>query len=119
MALRVPQSWKKRCKERHLNISYICRSAIFQALQQSEPVLRAGAMLKSKQQAASLWNALQPLVVRTISDGDREFLTEISAKSTHFKVLLVNVATPQELVILGEFLDQAEYAEEILQEVFV
>lgn len=34
-------------------------------------------------------------------------------------LLLASNATPHELIILGEFLDQGEYAEEILQIMYV
>jgi len=105
-------------QERGIEISYICRSALFQAMQQSDPVLRAGSKLKSKQQAAALWNAIQPLVVRTITPDFAEELTEKPVKTAIFRSFVMPGATPQEIIVLGEFLDQGEYAEIILQEVY-
>jgi len=117
--VRVPRSWKLKFKERSIDISYVCRSALFQALQQSEPVLRAGAKLHSKQRAAALFNALNPRIVATFTDEIRHELTRIPAKLPYFRSVLSQSCTPQELSVLGEFLDQTEYAEEILQEVFI
>lgn len=74
--------------------------------------------MKSKQQAAALWNAIQPLVVRTITPDFAEELTEKPVKTAIFRSFVMPGATPQEIIVLGEFLDQGEYAEIILQEVY-
>lgn len=118
ISVRVPDSWKRACHEKGISISYCCRSALFQAINQSDPVLRAGAKLRSKQQAASLFNALRPFFVRTITpDFDKKMDDQIF-KLPFFKDFFVQKAHPEELIVLGEFLDQGEYAEEILQEAY-
>lgn len=119
ISVRVPSSWKKKFQERGVEISYICRSALFQALQQSDPVLRVGSKLHSKQQAAALWNALSALVVRTIPEEFAQELKQNPVKLPIFRALVMPGASAKELIVLGEFLDQGEYAEEILQEVYL
>ena len=119
ISVRVPGSWKRTLKERGIEISYVCRSALYQALNQTDPVLKAGAKLRSKQRAAALFNALQPILVRTFDDKNARILSELPFKIQKFREILMPGATPSELQVLGEFLDQGEYAEEILQDVYV
>jgi hypothetical protein len=118
ISVRVPQSWKRTCHEKGIEISLVCRAALFQAINQTDPVLRAGAKLKSKQQAASIFNALRPFFVRTIpSDFDEKMKLQVF-KTPLFKATFLPLAEPEEVIVLGEFLNQGEYAEEILQEVY-
>lgn len=117
--VRVPPSWKRLFLERGINASYIARAALFQALQKSDPVLQAGARLHSKQRAAALYNALSEFLVRTKFPGFDELLAEEQVKLPYFKDFFLGKATPQEIIVLGEFLDQAEFAEEILQEIYI
>jgi hypothetical protein len=118
ISVRINPSWKRKFQERGISISLICRSALFQALQQTDPVLRAGSKMQSKQQAAALWNALRALVVRTIPVQFELELRKQIIKTPFFRSFCLPGAMPQELIILGEFLDQGEYAEEILQTVY-
>jgi hypothetical protein len=118
ISVRVPQSWKKNCHEKGISISYVCRGALFQAMNQSEKVLNSGSKFKSKQQAAMIFNSLKPLFVRTITPEIDQKLNESSFKTSVFRDIFLMRAEPEELIVLGEFLDQGEYAEEILQEVY-
>jgi hypothetical protein len=117
--VRVPPSWKIKFLERGINASYIARSALFQALQTSDPVLQAGSRLHSKQRAAMLYNSLSEFFVRTKFDGFDAKLAEEQVKLPYFKDFFLGKANPQEIIILGEFLEQGEYAEEILQEIYL
>ena len=118
LSIRVPSSWKRRLSERGIPISIVCRTALLNAMQQSDPVLQAGSKLKTKAQAASLFNALMPLRVRTLTPEFEPDLIKKPYKSQWFRAILIPKANPQELMILGEFLDQGEFAEEVLQEVY-
>ena len=118
ISVRVPHSWKKKFHERGIEISHVVRSALWLALNQTDPVLQAGSKLHSKSQAVSLFNALSPLRVRTLTPDFERDLAQKPIKSYWFRSLLIPKANPQELMILGEFLDQGEYAEEVLQEVY-
>ena len=118
ISVRIPYSWKMKLRERGIEVSYICRSALFQALQQSDEVMKAGAKLHSKQQAAALFNSL--VYIRsnyTFKQNEPELILK-SVKLPFFRTLIQPLCTAKELIILGEFLDQNEYAEEILQEAF-
>lgn len=117
--VRVPPSWKRLFLERGINASYVARAALFQALQKSDPVLQAGARLHSKQRAAALYNSLKEFLVRTLSEKDVHLLCETIVKTACFREICLPLANAQELIILGEFLDQAEFAEEILQEIYI
>jgi hypothetical protein len=120
ISVRVPASWKRRFQERGIEASQICRSALFQALQQSDLVLNAGSKLRSKKVAAALWNGLRETVVRTIPAEFEPELSKKIVKIPYFRKLLLSneSLSPNELVVLGDFLSQGEYAEEILSEVY-
>lgn len=117
--VRVPPSWKRIFLERGINASYIARSALFQALQKSDPVLQAGARLHSKQRAAALYNALSEFFVRTKSPEIDVEIAKSPVKLPVFRKLFLLQANAQEIIILGEFIDQAEFAEEVLQEIYI
>lgn len=99
-------------------MSYISRSALFQTLQTSPEVNKAGSKLHSKQQAASLFNSLLYIRSNLNFRENEEELIKIPVKLQFFRKIVVQICSPKELIVLGEFLDQGEYAEEILQEVF-
>jgi hypothetical protein len=87
-------------------------------MQDSDQVLSSGSKTKSKQQAAMLWNSLKPFFVRT-EPADLELqMRKNSFKTPTFRSIFLPRAQPTELVVLGQFLDQGEYAEEILCEVY-
>lgn len=119
ISVRVPQSWKRTISERGIKTSYICRAALFQAINQTDPVLRSGAKLRSKQRAAALWSGLSSVTVRTISEDHTKILTELPFKIIEFRKIMMPACNPAELQVLGEFLEQEEYAEEVLQDVYV
>jgi hypothetical protein len=118
ISVRVPHSWKRKFHERGIEISTVVRSALWVALNQSDPVLLAGSKIKSKQQAVSLFNALSALRVRTITPEFEPEMRQKVFKSAWFRSILIPKSSPQELMVLGEFLDQGEYAEEVLQEAY-
>ena len=119
ISVRVPRSWLKRFHDAGIEISYVARSALFQALQTSEEVNKAGSKLHSKQQAAALFNALSYIRNNVNFMQYTNELTKIPVKLPYFRMIALPICTPKELIIMGEFLDQGEYAEEILQEIFV
>ena len=115
ISIRVPASWKSKCQERAIPISHICRSALWQALNASDEILKSGSTIRQKGQAASLFNALLDLRVRTITPDLEDELKQKVFKTLWFRAIMIPKCSPQELMILGEFLDQGEFAEEILQ----
>jgi len=119
ISVRVPQSWVKTLKERNIPISHTCRSALYQQLNQSDPVLQNTGKLRSKQRAASLYHALTPVRVRTIDGNLAQNLTVHTVKLPLFRSILMKTCDPGELSVLAEFLDQGEYAEELLQDAFI
>lgn len=118
ISVRVPRSWLIRFKDAGIEISYVARSALFQALQTSEEVNKAGSKLHSKQQAACLFNAMAYIRNNLNFKQYEDELNKIPVKLPYFRMIAVPICSPKELIIMGEFLDQGEYAEEILQEVF-
>lgn len=118
ISVRVPTSWKAKCHERGIEISHVCRSALWMALNQSDQVVKAGAKLRSKEAAAQLFNALLDIRVRTISPSGENILAQNPDKMMVFREFLSPKCNPQELIILGEFLNQGEYAEDLLREVY-
>ena len=119
ISIRIPRSWKRKFQENGIKISYVARSALFQALQQSEEVMKAGQRMHSKQMAASLFNSLAYVRNNFSFKQNEKELCIRSVKLPLFRTMMLPLCSAKELIILGEFLDQGEYAEEILQEVFV
>jgi len=89
ISVRVPHSWKRKFSERGIKISDVVRSALWVALNQSDPVLLAGSKIKSKQQAVSLFNALSTLRVRTITPDFEPELRQKVFKSAWFRSILM------------------------------
>jgi hypothetical protein len=119
ISVRIPGSWKRTLSEKGIPISLVCRSALFQAMQQSEKVLSEQGKMRSKQHAAALFNALRPFFVRTTMSEFEERLRKNAYKTTIFRnFYLVRATEPGELTVLSEFLEQGEFAEEILAEVY-
>ena len=87
-------------------------------MNQSENVHRIGQKIRSKPQAAALFNGLAPLRVRTIDPQNEVIMQHSYQKMNQFRLFLSEKASPAELMILGEFLDQGEFAEEVLLEAY-
>jgi hypothetical protein len=119
ISVRVPGSYKRTCRERSINISFVCRAALFQAIQQSEKVLSGQGKMRSKQRAAAIFNSLRAFFVRTERAEITQKITNSKYKTEVFRDCYLHLALPEELVVLGEFLEQGEYAEELLQEVYI
>lgn len=75
--------------------------------------------MKSKAMAASLYNSLRPFFVRTDTPATEVLMKQNSWKVGVFREIFLPKATPEELIVLGQFLDQDEFAEEILREVYL
>jgi len=118
ISVRVPQNWIKTLRERHIPISHTCRAALYQQMNQSDPVLQNIGKLRSKQRAASLYYALSNIRVRTIDTQTAQNLAINPVKLGIFREILLKKCDPGELMVLAEFLDQGEYAEQILQDAF-
>ena len=117
VSIRVPGRWKRELAARKIKISPYVRSVLFQLLQTSDEMLSKRPILKSKMQAGLKYNMLNEFLVRTKSaDFDRK-LSEAAFKTPVFCAEYLEKAQPAELIALGEFLAQEEFAEEILQEV--
>ena len=118
ISVRVPQMWIKTLRERRIPISHTCRSALYQQMNQTDPVLQNIGKLRSKQRAASLYHSLQQICVCTIDTQNTQILSVNPIKLGIFREILIKKCNPGELMILGEFLDQGEYAEMILQDAY-
>lgn len=118
MSFRVPSTWKKRCQELKIDISYNCRAALYRAMVQADKIHDHQGNLHSKQRAAFLFNGLKGLRVHTETDIFHRKLSELPFKSEEFKCFFLPLAESDELIALAEFLEQGECAEEILQEIY-
>ena len=87
-------------------------------MNQTDPVLQNIGKLRSKQRAASLYNALANVRVRTIDENLHQNLVINPLKLMIFREILLKKCDPGELMVLAEFLDQGQYAEEVLQDAF-
>jgi hypothetical protein len=119
ISVRVPQSWKRTCREKGISISFVCRAALFQAMQQSEKAISIQSTLRSKQQAAALYNSLKNYIVRTINPVIESELIKNHVKLYTFRDFFISRATGPDLILLAEFLGQEEYAEQVLQEIYI
>jgi hypothetical protein len=118
VSFRIPQSWKRDINEKKLDLTAICREAVFIALQKSEKVLTEGMKSHSKLRAAQLYNSLKPFFVRTESDKIRQEIRSKSFKTLVFREYFLPRAHSDELIVLAEFLQQGQDAEEVLQEIY-
>ena len=118
ISVRIPDSWKRRPEWQELDVSWICRTALFTELQRPSKDRQNVVHLHSKQQAAVFFNQLSGFIVRTKPEGfDLEINTK-GFKTPYFREVFLPRAQPEELVIMGDFLGQGEFAEEILQEAY-
>lgn len=74
--------------------------------------------LRSKITAARLYNNLISFFVRTRTPEIEQKLINLPFKTMVFRDFFLQKANPQEIIILAEFLEQGEYAEEVLQDVW-
>ena len=118
ISVRVPASWKTKCKQNQILISEICRSAIWAAICKCEFTLPGAAKLRSKATAARLFNALSEHRVRTSTPENEAYLVRSPVKLGVFSEILKENASADDLISLGEFMNQGEYAEEVLSEVY-
>ena len=118
ISVRVPSSWKSRLEQSDIKISEVVRSALWMALCKCEIDSPGARKITSKEAAARLFNALSEVRVRTIKPVHEELLINQPLKLRIFALEIMNFCNPDELISLGEFMNQGEYAEEILREVY-
>jgi hypothetical protein len=118
ISVRVPSSWKSRLEQADIKISEVVRSALWMALCKCEIDSPGARKITSKEAAARLFNALSEVRVRTITPDSEKMLINFSDKLAIFSTILLRNAHPEDLIALGEFMNQGEYAEEILREVY-
>jgi hypothetical protein len=68
--------------------------------------------------ALSLFSGIRQLRYREENDEIHEKLCNYSYKTPHFKHFFLGRAEPSEMVALGEFLDQDDFAEDVLQDIY-
>lgn len=118
ISIRVPGAWKRELYQRKIKIAPYVRSVIFRLLQTSDQVLEKRPILKSKLQAAKLYNSLDEFFVRTKSAGFDDKCRASVIKTSAFREEFLSKAQPDELAVLAEFLAHEEFAEEILEEIY-
>lgn len=119
ISVRVPASWKSRLEQAEVKISEVVRSALWMALCKCEIDSPGARKITSKEAAARLFNALSQARVRTVGPEIEKLLIRSPDKLVVFSQNLRYGCEPDELISLGEFMNQGEYAEEILREVYV
>ena len=118
ISVRVPSSWKSRLEQADIKISEVVRSALWMALCKCEIDSPGARKITSKEAAARLFNALSQARVRTIGTETEKVLIKVPDKLVTFSHNLRYGCEPDELISLGEFMNQGEYAKEILREVY-
>ena len=118
LSFRVPGSWQRETQSRHIPYSQICRSAVFSAIKQASNLKGTGAKMRSKEVAASLFNDLLEARVRTITPQMEPLLRQADNKMHWFREIMIEKCTGSTLISLAEFLDQGEFAEEVLNEAY-
>jgi hypothetical protein len=118
ISVRVPRSWKTRLEASQVKISEVVRSALWMALCKCEIDVPGVRKITSKEAAARLFNALSEARVRTIGPETEKVLINAPDKLVSFSHNLRYGCLPDELISLGEFMNQGEHAEEILREVY-
>jgi hypothetical protein len=118
ISIRVPSWWKTELYDRKIKIAPYVRSLIFQLIQTSDKVLAARPKNRSILHASEIYHSLNEFFVRTKSGGFDQRMRDTAFKTPIFRAEFLQKAQPEELVILGEFLGQEEFAEEVLQEMF-
>lgn len=120
ISVRVPASWIRLLNERNVPISMTCRAALYQQLNATDPNLNEiGSKLRSKQRAASIFHQLKPTIVRTLTPDQAQNLTMQVVKLPTFRLILMKNCDPAELALLAEFLAQTNFAEEVLQDMYL
>jgi len=117
ISVRVPAFYLNVCTEKGINISYVCRQALFLAIKQHENMPIQGK-LRSKSIAAAQFNELKRLRLREETPEFHEKICEMSYKTVLFKHFFMPRADQKELVSLAGFLDQGNFAEDVLQDVY-
>ena len=119
ISVRVPASWIRILNERNVPISHTCRAALYQQMNLTDPNSQNVGKIRSKQRAAALFHELKPAISRTLSAEHAQNLTLQPVKLPTFRQILQKNISPAELSLLAEFLDQMDFAEEILQDVYL
>ena len=118
ISVRVPSSWKSRLEQADIKISEVVRSALWMALCKCEIDSPGARKITSKEAAARLFNALSQARVRTIDKTAESALINVPDKLGLFSHFIKQDTYPDDLIALGEFMNQGEYAEEILREAY-
>ena len=118
ISVRVPSSWKSKLEANQIKISEVVRSALWLAICKCETTSPGARKISSKEAAVRLFNELSEARVRTIGPETEKVLIKAPEKLAVFSKNMMFGCEPDDLISLGEFLNQGEYAEEVLRMVY-